>query len=169
MQRLQLKILEPVVFPVGGDGDLGCERKRERHLGTFISGSGTKTECLGERPCFQGIVTKSFSFYPLLLSLIVYYSSTKTLNWALNPGRQGGVERSGLKSWFSIVSTTLPSIPPDYQEWVWRSSFDPGFLAMTSNSLFWCVLVNVNAMWHWIGLIPGKIQERQVGKMPRGD
>lgn len=44
MQRLQPKISEPVMLPVGGDRPLRCERKRERHLGTIISGSVTKRE-----------------------------------------------------------------------------------------------------------------------------
>lgn len=42
---LQLKTLEPVVLPVGGDGDFECERKREKYWGTTtLSGSGTKRQ-----------------------------------------------------------------------------------------------------------------------------
>lgn len=44
MQTLQLKILEPVVLPVGGDRDSGCERKIGRHSGTIISASMTEKE-----------------------------------------------------------------------------------------------------------------------------
>lgn len=47
-QPLQRKILKPVVLPVGSDGDLGCERQRERHWGTTMPGSGTKRDWIGE-------------------------------------------------------------------------------------------------------------------------
>lgn len=72
MQTLQPKILEPVVLPVVGNRDSGCERKTGRHLGTIISASMTKKETGSEkvRLCFQRIVTKSFSFYPSTIPLL---------------------------------------------------------------------------------------------------
>lgn len=56
---MQLKISEPVVLPVGGDRDLRCEGKRERHLGTIISDPVTKRGWLRESEAmFPGIVIK---------------------------------------------------------------------------------------------------------------
>lgn len=74
MQMPQLKIPEPVVLPVGGDRELGREKKRERHLGTIISHfCDRKRGCLGESEAmFAGIVTKSFSFYPSSFLCLFY-------------------------------------------------------------------------------------------------
>lgn len=66
MQRLQLKIPGSVMLPVGGDRDLRCERKKERHLGTIISSSVTKGETgwVKSEAMFPGTVISSLVFIP---------------------------------------------------------------------------------------------------------
>lgn len=122
MQRLQLKIPGSVVFPVGGDRDLRCERKGERHLGTIISGSVTKREAGWGKwgyistNCYKVVHLLSFHLNLPILSLLY-----KKLNWAL-PGQQGGQERweIGVKVLVQYCLDYSPSQPPlDCQGWIW--------------------------------------------------